>query len=459
MCAASAQSLKPFSEPPKMKTFKLDPEMELRFEVAANEEALLKLTHAPNEHAEVFGMELASDRIYPFPAGSKAAVWTWHGCHVQLEDCKEVYPHKWEDLENPMQKYAGIHLRLEEMRRQAGERNEKGPRVMICGPQNSGKNSLCRILLNYGTRMGKCMVYADLDPAMNDIVPGSVAAVAVVQPISIEDKFSLLAPLAYYVGETDCTANADLYAQMMAELGKAVQQRALAAGNEELKHGGVIINTSGLVAEKNVELLIKAIQDFDVNVIYIMDDEKLTATLNAKFKPQPTASEMTNQNGTPLHIEKIVRSGGVVTRSQEVRKQELSWLVKEYFYGSRSQIGVGMALNPHRITLSFSDIKIVKIGGHKVHLYLLPAGASSAVDPCQVTKVDPSEQLQHRLGGLSFAKTEEELKSSNIVGLVWIQSVDMAAQQLTLLIPSPVSSPDQLPGTFLLIGSMVWLDS
>ena len=32
---------------------------------------------------------------------------------LQLEDCKEVYPHKWEEnAEIPMHKYASIHLRL-----------------------------------------------------------------------------------------------------------------------------------------------------------------------------------------------------------------------------------------------------------------------------------------------------------------------------------------------------------
>ncbi len=42
-----------------------------------------------------------------------------------------------------------------------------------------------------------------------------------------------------------------------------------------------------------------------------MDDEKLTATLNSRFKSGGLGNLMTNQNGTPLHIEKVAKSGGV----------------------------------------------------------------------------------------------------------------------------------------------------
>uniref|UniRef100_A0A7S4LQ01 Protein CLP1 homolog n=1 Tax=Eutreptiella gymnastica TaxID=73025 RepID=A0A7S4LQ01_9EUGL len=433
--------------------------MELRFEVSQNEESLLKLTQGQHEHAEIFGTELASERVYAFPAGAKVAVWTWHGCHVQLEDCKEVYPHKWEEnAEIPMHKYASIHLRLADMRRLAKEQQTRGPRVMICGPQGSGKNALCKLLMNYAARQENCLLYADLDPAQNDIVPGCVAAVAIVQPISIEDKFSLLAPLGYFVGETDCTANSELYKQMCSNLAQTVSQRAMSPGNEELKYGGVVINTSGLVAEKHVDLLVEAIKDFDVDHVFIMDDEKLTASLTTKFKPAAgTNDPVTNQNGTALHIEKIVKSGGVVPRNPEVRKQEMGWLIKEYFYGSRCQPG-GISLNPHRLTVPFADVRIVRIGGHKVKSYMLPAGQASVLDPCQVSMVEPAEELQHRLGGLSFARTEKELLTSNIVGLLWIQAVDMDNKKFTLLLPSPVAS-NQLPGKYIVVGNMNWLDS
>jgi len=34
---------------------------------------------------------------------------------------------------------------------------------MVCGPVDVGKSTLCRILLNYGVRMGRRPIFVDLD--------------------------------------------------------------------------------------------------------------------------------------------------------------------------------------------------------------------------------------------------------------------------------------------------------
>lgn len=39
-----------------------------------------------------------------------------------------------------------------------------GPRVMVIGSKSSGKNSLCKILLNYSVIYGWNPIYCDLDP-------------------------------------------------------------------------------------------------------------------------------------------------------------------------------------------------------------------------------------------------------------------------------------------------------
>ena len=39
----------------------------------------------------------------------------------------------------------------------------RGPVVMIVGPTDSGKTSLCKLLVNYAVRMGRRPVFADLD--------------------------------------------------------------------------------------------------------------------------------------------------------------------------------------------------------------------------------------------------------------------------------------------------------
>ena len=39
----------------------------------------------------------------------------------------------------------------------------RGPVVMIVGPTDSGKTSLCKLLVNYAVRMGRRPVFVDLD--------------------------------------------------------------------------------------------------------------------------------------------------------------------------------------------------------------------------------------------------------------------------------------------------------
>eukprot|EP00906_Rhabdomonas_costata_P008350 RCo011910 len=435
------------------KHYKLSPEEELRFEVGDDEEGLLKLTEAAHQHAEIFGAELAPRRVYCFPAGSKLAVWTWHGCHVQLEGCSEAYPHRWHE-ETPMSKYAAVHLKLEEMRQHAVTYSGAGPRVMVCGPHDSGKNSLCRILVNYAARQGRSLVFADLDPAANEICAGCVAGVPIEQPVGIEDAFTLLPHLAYFIGEMDPATNPDLFLQGVTNLSNFVKLRGAVKGNERAKHGGGILNTSGFVEKEAYENLVKTVQIFDVNYIVVLDDEKLMARLSHTFKPQPGALGLvTNQNGTPLLIEKVVKSGGVVQRDPATRSKEFSFRVREYFYGSRCH--GGHSLRPHRMVVSFDDLTVYRIGGHKVPSYLLPAGASSTIEPCQLHKLDPSEAFLHLLGGLSHATGEVELRTANIAGLIHFQAVDMVHRRYTLLVPSPGA----LPGRFAIVGSMKWLDT
>eukprot|EP01004_Peranema_trichophorum_P010117 NODE_8877_length_637_cov_29.361868_g8252_i0.p1 GENE.NODE_8877_length_637_cov_29.361868_g8252_i0~~NODE_8877_length_637_cov_29.361868_g8252_i0.p1 ORF type:complete len:201 (+),score=29.73 NODE_8877_length_637_cov_29.361868_g8252_i0:65-604(+) len=174
--------------------------------------------------------------------------------------------------------------------------------------------------------------------------------------------------------------------------------------------------------------------------------------LQTSFKPIHLALGIANQNQTPLHIEKVVRSGGVVPRNPSTRSKELSIAIKEYFYGSRCQ--GGHTLRPHRVLVSFDNITIYKVGGFRVAPYLLPVGATSSVDPCQLDIVQPSENLLHTLGGLSYAQEESDIRNANLAGLVHFQEIDIQNRKFTFLIPSPGA----LPGKFIIIGKIQWLD-
>jgi len=70
--------------------------------------------------------------------------------------------------ETPMAAYANVHIALEQMRVRAlraihgspapeDEHNAKTepPRVLVLGPENSGKTTVCKILTNYAVRSGQ----------------------------------------------------------------------------------------------------------------------------------------------------------------------------------------------------------------------------------------------------------------------------------------------------------------
>lgn len=81
--------------------------------------------------------------------------------------------------ETPMAVYANLHVAFEQMRVRAlmrlhgspvqGEEANvpsDPPRVLILGPENSGKTTVCKILANYAVRAGQgwCPILVNVDP-------------------------------------------------------------------------------------------------------------------------------------------------------------------------------------------------------------------------------------------------------------------------------------------------------
>lgn len=76
-----------------------------------------------------------------------------------------------------MKAYGNLHIAFEQMRVRAlaelrdnpgctAQRNQP-PRILVLGPENSGKTSVCKILVNYTVRSGQSWapLLANLDPS------------------------------------------------------------------------------------------------------------------------------------------------------------------------------------------------------------------------------------------------------------------------------------------------------
>jgi polyribonucleotide 5'-hydroxyl-kinase len=142
----------------------LSPQQELRLEVPSHTSVALTLLSGS---AEIFGAELATftsdltKQTYLIPGHAKFAVYTWHGCvlDVDLEFGKDLdicYTSE-ETVANVA--YINTHAQLEAMRDEAlmnatngNNKSTDGPRVLIVGPADCGKTSLVKLLTSYGKK-------------------------------------------------------------------------------------------------------------------------------------------------------------------------------------------------------------------------------------------------------------------------------------------------------------------
>lgn len=81
------------------------------------------------------------------------------------------------------------------------------------GPSDSGKSTLCKMLLSWAAKQGWKPTYVDLDIGQGSItIPGCISATPIEKPIDIVDGIPLEMPLAYFYGHpsprygvpTDC---------------------------------------------------------------------------------------------------------------------------------------------------------------------------------------------------------------------------------------------------------------
>ncbi|XP_041847073.1 polyribonucleotide 5'-hydroxyl-kinase Clp1 isoform X2 [Melanotaenia boesemani] len=383
--------------------FDLEKETELRFEVEAGDSAEQVELELLTGMAEVFGSELNRNKKYTFGPGSKIAVFTWQGCSVNLYGKPEV---AYVSKDTPMLLYLNTHAALEQMRKQAERENERGPRVMVVGPTDVGKSTVCRMLLNYAVRVGRRPTLVELDVGQSGVsVPGTVSALCIERPADVEEGFSVQAPLVYHFGSTTPGTNIKLYNKLTSCLAEVFSQRC------------------------------------EVDVVLVLDHERLYNELKRDLP----------------HFVRVVllpKSGGVVERSKECRRDTRDEKIREYFYGFR-----GVSFYPFSYEVRFSDVRIYKIGAPSIPDSCLPLGMSQDDTQLKLVPVTPGRDLTYHVLSVSSAEDGDEgarksIVESPVCGFIVVTFVDTQTQVMKVLSPAP----RPLPRHTLLIMDIRFMD-
>ena len=406
---------------------------EFRFEVPAGDVATVTLLTGG---AEVFGTEMVANRTYSF-SGTQQAVYSWSGCTLEVQG---QTGHSYVATETPMASFLQLHGELDQRRSAARASAAEGPRVLIAGPADTGKSSLCRILANYLTRSGHTGTLVDLDLEQGEqLVPGCIAAVPLHRPLDMEGSTEDLAPLAYWLGHTAAAEHLPHLKHLLGSLAHAVKKRH--ESDASARAGGLLLNTLGWVDGPGYDLLLHVAEIFRADVLIAIGDDRLHSQLMQYAASSPLKPS----------VVKLAKSGGVISRATATRQAAQSVRISEYFYG------VHRELFPHSITLDFAAVSVYSISVFtQAPSSALPIGMRVAENQLASKQLPPALYPSLAYSLLAVLPIEssncDDLLTTPAAGFVWVNAVDLEKQKINLLAPAPLLTSSLT----LLQGSLKW---
>ena len=498
----------------------LSPESELRIEIPNGVTCTVVLRSGS---AELFGAELPSNDRPLRLTSTKVAIFTWHGCVLDVSNVDRLDILYVSDETDANVAHVNTHAQLEAMRDEAlaagvaggggggGDNNVppplndedddsaasrgRGPKVLLCGPADSGKSSLARVLVAYAVKLGRTPLLVDVDASQNMLsVPGTLAAVSVTPDMITAECYgtssvmggsaggSSSMPLVMWYGSQDPSAHPDLYKAQLSRLGRAIDERL--SGDADANASGIIVNTSGMIEDSGYQYLLHAVDAFHIDVVLVLGHDRLYSMLGTHFKKAFEDGAASSRRRPKLI--KLPRSGGVSERDKSFRNASRSRCIRRYFYGdppsspkpSSATDGSSSAsapppaavprqqFSPCLIEASFADVKLHRLANVSLSASLLPISAKQSTDPIQLTTIPSSEittKYQHAVLAVCHPGAVERYESSGvardlylsgIAGFVVVERVDADAGSMSLLSPCAGS----LPSFHLLVGDVFWME-
>merc|ERR1719329_99471 len=393
--------------------------------------------------AEIFGAEMVPGQEYPLLGGTRTAVYTWHGCKIRISGpTRQEY-----DAPNVvMRDYLSCAAVLEQKRQRADDLHMPAPRVLVCGNAFSGKSSLCQILCNYALRREHTPIFVDLDTRYSSIrqlqgLPACVTAMPVEHAADEEPARRL----AYYFGHIDWSDNPKLYERVVSHLSRVVFAKLSHTASAE----GARVASSGCVInapfQPTNELLLKIIEMFEVDVVFVIDNEWMHASLAKAFATLPKVNGMPKVEVVPLP-----KAGGVVQDTPQRLRKLRALRIRDYFYG------VMRDFYPQSVLVDLGDVQLVQIEAATLPAGMLPHGAqadaSKNVEFIVRSFSGTPAQLQHALLAVVRASSMNEVLYAPICGLVLVTKVEEHALQLLCPAPPPLPTFSSDKIAYLLVG-------
>ncbi|XP_063284231.1 polyribonucleotide 5'-hydroxyl-kinase Clp1-like [Pelobates fuscus] len=405
-------SLGPFS------SFKLERGSELRIEVEGKASVQIELVSG---FAELFGSELVLKRKYSFSPGSRIGVFTWHGCMLQYWGSPAL---AYVSTDTPMLPYINTHAGLEQMWVEAEHKGKRGPRVLVAGPSNMGKTTLCRLLINYSVRLGRRPTFIDLDVEYGSLsVPGTISALRVERPADVEKGFFPQTPIVFHYGSTTPEKNIRFYNKITSHVAHLFNQQC--ASGQHISLSGCVINTCGLIKGARYQALIHAALAFEVDLILALGQDRLYNDLLGHLPHD-------------MRIVFLPKSGGVSKQSKELRRKFQYQQMRDYFYGPRG------LFYPHAFEVKFSDVHIYKVEASPVSESCIPMDVSKDDTKLKLVPVTPGMEIAYHLMSLVLVdgmKAEESFEERSVAGFIAITGVNTKKGTFSVLSPAPMPLP------------------